>query len=293
MVHRFRGQTLLTVFLTLLFLAPSLFAQSKEERAVRALIDRLVAAHNSIDPAIVRQVMAEHGPAAGPFFPPFAPRVDSVAELETQALQLLSILGSRSFATTSPVTVHVDRKNAWSSFTWHAELTFKDGTRRTYEGRSTWVFAQDGKNWKLKHWHSSLPATPPLTAAALKTTEESILAGERAAWEARKSGQTSALENYFAENASYFDDSQAYRVRGKQEVLRGWAGLATETRLRSWHMLDPRVQVLGDTALLTYYFTESGIAAGKEFNKAGKISVIFVRENGSWRALHYHRSVNP
>ncbi|MFQ5664163.1 MAG: nuclear transport factor 2 family protein [Terriglobia bacterium] len=296
MPHAHRWRNLLSVLLGVLLLAgvaPPLLAQSKSERAVRAVIDRLIAANNSVDPAVIRQAITEHSAGAGPFFPAFTERLATLSDLEKQAEEFLAPLAARRFVPTTPISVSVDRRSAWSSFTWRARLTFKDGTRRTFKGRATLVFVKEGRQWKLKHWHSSLPATLPPTATVLEAEVAKILQREREAWEARESRQLASLEGYFADNVSYFDESQAYRIRSKQDALHALEALLTQTELRNWQMLDPEVQVLGDTALLTYYFTESGIAAGKEFRQAGKISVVFVREDGTWRALHYHRSINP
>jgi ketosteroid isomerase-like protein len=89
-----------------------------------------------------------------------------------------------------------------------------------------------------------------------------------------------------------FVEGSAYRLSGKANLLRGIAALIENTDLRSYQMPEPQVVLLGDTALLTYYFTESGAAGSKEFSSAGKTSMIFVKREGAWRALHEHRSVN-
>ena len=81
-------------------------------------------------------------------------------------------------------------------------------------------------------------------------------------------------------------------MTGKANLVRGLAVDMESTELRSYQMLEPQVRVLGDTALLTYYFTEEGFSTGKEFSNAGKISVVFVRRDGTWRALQEHRSTN-
>lgn len=57
-------------------------------------------------------------------------------------------------------------------------------------------------------------------------------------------------------------------------------------------MLDPQVQVFGDTALLTYYYSESGVSNGKEFSSNGKASIVFVSQDGKWKAMHEHLSAN-
>jgi len=281
------------LLVTLLVVAPPLSAQSRDERAVRELIDRLVQADNSVEEQVAKQWLAEHASAAGPFYPAFSPSLATVAEVETALNELLANLTARRFTVTSPITVRLDRNTAWANFTWSVEYTFKDGTQRALEGRSTLVFTRERKRWKFAHWHNSQAVPLAPTAAAVAAEEGKILPLERAAWEALRNKQPTALADYFADDVSYFDERQAYRVRGKQELLRGLEAMLTQRELHSWQILDPQIEILGNTAILTYYFTEQGVAAGIEFSTAGKMSVVFFNQEGTWRARHVHRSVNP
>jgi len=267
--------------------------QSRDEQAVRALLDRLFQANNSVDEKLAKQPLADFSAAARPLFPPFTATFGSLAEMNTEASQFLAGIAARKFATTSPVTVRVDKNLAWAAYTWRADVTFKDGTQRTFDGRATLTFAREGKNWKFVHWHASLPSALPPTGGALDAEAKKIIEVERSAWEAIKNNQPAVLADYFADEASGFYERQAYRVRGKAEIMRDVEAWLQQGVLRSYQMLDPQVQVLGDTALLTYYFTETGMSGGKEFSTAGKISIVFVKRGGAWKALHEHRSVNP
>ena len=120
------------------------------------------------------QVLADHSGSGGPFFPPFVASVASVADLNALVGQALGQLSARSVSTTGPVNVRVDKSLAWATFTWRADFTFKDGTRRSLEGRTTATFVREGKNWKFAHWHNSLPAQLPLTGAALQAEAQLI-----------------------------------------------------------------------------------------------------------------------
>ena len=60
----------------------------------------------------------------------------------------------------------------------------------------------------------------------------------------------------------------------------------------SYQLLDPQVQVLGDAALMTYYYSETGMRDGKSYSNAGKISMVFVKQGGKWRGLHEHIAQN-
>ncbi|MAG71901.1 MAG: hypothetical protein CL471_16670 [Acidobacteria bacterium] len=44
----------------------------------------------------------------------------------------------------------------------------------------------------------------------------------------------------------------------------------------------------GDTAWITYYWTDSGIGADGRFTSRGKSTRIFVCENGRWLCIHGH-----
>ncbi len=281
----------ITVILALPIFAPrTAWAQSKEEQAIRALIDRNIQANNSVDEKVAKQVMGDMG--AGPFYPPFAQSVGSVSELEPLMSRILSTLSSRSFAVTGPIAIHAEKKLGWANYTWRVEATFRDGTRRSFDGRTTAAFALEGKNWRYAHWHSSLAAPFPVTGKELEAEGQAIIKIEREAWEAYKNKQLEAFNDYYAENASAFSDDQAYRVRGKADILRGMEAAMKQSDLLSYQILDPQAQVLGDTALLTYYYTESAMKDGKSSNNAGKITMVFVKQGGKWRALHEHIATN-
>jgi ketosteroid isomerase-like protein len=267
-------------------------AQSRDEQAIRALLDRAFQADSSVDETVAKQVLGDHSASAGPFFPPFVASVASVADVERLIVEGLPKISARSVSATGPITVRLDKNLAWAAFTWHADITFKDGTRRSLDGRSTATFVREGRNWKFAHWHDSLPAPAPISAAALQAEGDAVLQVERNAWEAAKNKQLDALADYYAEEASFFGPSQAYRIRGKADLMRDMETWLKQVDLTSYQILDPEVRVLGDTALLTYYFTESGSREGKAFSHAGKMSMVFVKLGGKWQVLHEHESLN-
>jgi len=267
-------------------------AQSKDERAIRALLDRSIQAANSVDPKVIQAIFAEYARPGGPFYAPFGNPLSSTADVQAFTNEMLAQIASRSSRATSPITVRVDKNLAWATYTWRTEATLKDGTRRGFEGRATVSFIREGKNWKIAHWHSSLPATLPLTASALNAEAQRIIQIERDAWEALRSKDLAAIGNYFADDVSIFEYGQAYRIQGKAEVLRGIETWLGDSTIRSYQILDPKVQVLGDTAILSYYFTDTVVTAGREMPHSGKLTVVFAKEGGAWKALHEHVSLN-
>ncbi len=280
------------VLASLLLVTVAAMAQSRDEVAVRSVIDRLIKSFNSVEPNTANRFLADLAPAAGPFYPPFSQKEASASEVRASLNQFRARLASRSLRATSPVSVRIDRRMAWVNFSWNAQMTFQDATRHTMDGRATIVLSKDGRNWKIVHYHSSIPGSMPVSQSATESAKKEILQVERAAWEAIEGSQPDSLQGYFAEDVSVFGENQAYRTRGRTEALRAMRTMLEQADLRSWQILDPQVQLAGDTAVLTYYYTESGFAGGKEFKRSGKASVVFIKEDGTWRAIHEHRSAN-
>ena len=291
-MRRFVYITLMTAMVLPILAARPAWAQSKEEQAIRALIDRTTQANNSVDEKVVKQAMTDLGTGAGPFYPVFAQSAASVADLEPLMMRTLAALSSRQFTVTGPISIHAEKKIGWANYTWHVDATLRDGSKRSFDGRTTAAFALEGKNWKYVHTHTSLATAFPVSGKELDAEGQAIIQIERGAWEAYKTKQIAALNDYYAENASAFSDDQAYRVRGKADILRGMEASMKQSTLLSYQILDPQVQVLGDTAVLTYYYTESAMRDGKAANTAGKISMVFVKQGGKWRALHEHIAAN-
>ena len=284
---------LLCAIVCLLLGAGLATAQSKEERDVRAVLDRIFKMANTTDVKDAQATLADHSRTGGPFFPAYAQLQNTLAEIEKTMTQGLAELASRSYKTTGPVVVRADKNVAYAAFPWRLEVAMKDGSRFAADGRATVAFAREGKAWKIVHWHSSLPTPPPATRATLAAETEAIIATERRAVEALKSNQPAQLSEYFAETFSMFQPDQAYRTRGtRAESVRNAQAWLENTTLRSYQMLEPHVELQGDTAVLTYYFTMTTVTAGKETSDAGKATIVFRKENGQWRAVHEHISSN-
>jgi len=269
---------------------PNAGAQSKEERAIRAIIDRHVQINSSVDPTVIKQGMNDLG--AGPFYPLFTESVGSAAELEPMMDQMLSTVSARSFTVTSPIAIHAEKNLGWANYTWRADITFKDGNKRSFEGRTTIGFERQGKDWKAAHWQSSLVAPMPLSGKELEAEQQNIIQKERDAWEAYKNKQIDAFNDYYADDATAFNDDQAYRIKGKADILRGMEAEMKQADVLSYQILDPEVRIVGDTALLTYYYTYTATKDGKTSDSSGKFTIVFVKQGGKWRAIHEHMAAN-
>lgn len=111
-----------------------------------------------------------------------------------------------------------------------------------------------------------------ITAAYLKKDVETFLGGSD-------------------EQLSAFHASNPYRLDDRQSIenaLRTFYKYSTSTGL---YKVQPRVQLYGDCAVVTYHFIETGEAeGGKLYAYEGKQTDVFVKKQGKWTLVHFHSS---
>ena len=283
-----------SVFTLILLLAspPALPADSKEDRAIRELVDKFRQAANSTDAIRVKRLLGEISQPGGPFYTPFGNVIRSAGDLEAEIETSLETLVSRSFSITSPFSIQRDDKMAWTSYSWRTDTVHIDGSRHSLRGRDSLVFAKRGKNWKLQHLHSSIPASIPATEVSIQMDAQAVLDQEHAIWTAFKDQQIDTIALGLEENYSALEDGQVYRIQGKNTFLSSAADWIIQNELRSFQLLDPKLAILGDTALLTYYYVSSGLSEGSPFSHSGKATSVYIRKDGKWLALHSHHTLN-
>ncbi len=285
--------TFLNVTLMLcLVTTPALLSQSKDERAIRVLIDKFKQAANSTNPTLVKRLLGEISQTGVPFYTPFRDVVRTGAALEAEIETGLQTLSSRRFSITTPFSIQRDGKIAWTSYDWRTDTVHRDGSQHFQKGRDTLIFAKQGKDWKLRHLHSSLPAQVPPTQASSQVDAKAILDQETAIWTALRDQQLDILASGLDEDYSTLQDGQAYRIQGKNAYLSNAGDWISQNELRSFQLLDPKLEILGDTAVLTYYYISSGLSHNGPFSHSGKASSVYVRKEGKWLALHHHNTLN-
>ncbi|HSE99118.1 MAG TPA: nuclear transport factor 2 family protein [Blastocatellia bacterium] len=102
------------------------------------------------------------------------------------------------------------------------------------------------------------------------------------------------LEAFFQDNddgLSAFHASNPYRIddrRSIENALKTFYKYSSPTGL---YKVQPRVQIHGDAAVVTYHFIETGEAeGGKLYAYEGKQTDVFVKKQGKWILVHFHSS---
>lgn len=120
-----------------------------------------------------------------------------------------------------------------------------------------------------------------------------IIARERASVEAWQRRDRAFFENYLAEDATYFGPMNPYlETEPRVNFLPKFERIAEMFKITDFQMYNPRVQVYGDIAILTYNSAVMANFNGRPINYTGKMSVVYRRQGNDWRVVHGHESMN-
>ncbi len=91
---------------------------------------------------------------------------------------------------------------------------------------------------------------------------------------------------------SCFEDVCAYRIDGVEFhlTLMHLMSRNPENKPTRFDMLSPRVQVYGDTGIVTYTRLMTYDANGKPRWSTFNETRVYVRQAGDWKMAHFHRS---
>lgn len=141
-----------------------------------------------------------------------------------------------------------------------------------------------------------------LTLAASNTFAETpqqaitaqIIAREKAAVEAWKKKDKAFWIDYMAEDSTAFFPHNPYLESDpKVNFFPKFEQYTEMMKILDSQMFNPRVQVYGDTAILTYNGSSSVNFGGRTMSYTNKVTAVYVKQGNSWRVVHMHESMNP
>ena len=132
-----------------------------------------------------------------------------------------------------------------------------------------------------------LMAAAPALAAENPQVAAEVMALARAQWASEISGQPMSAQNAsLADDYTEFNGDFPVLLVGKSVSTRMGEVTPNDKAMYS-DMQNARVQVYGDTAILTYNFTGLRRASnGKVAPSLAKSSRIYVKQGGEWKLVH-------
>jgi ketosteroid isomerase-like protein len=116
--------------------------------------------------------------------------------------------------------------------------------------------------------------------------EEQILALERAALDQWGQGDPHRYLEISAEDVTYFDPFVDRRLDGRAALAAWYDPLRGKIKIDRDEIIDPRVQVIGDAAILTFQFVSQGSEGAARWN----CTEVYRRASETWQIVHTHWS---
>jgi ketosteroid isomerase-like protein len=142
-----------------------------------------------------------------------------------------------------------------------------------------------------------LPARTYAQANTNQQTADEIIGIVKAQWAAEIADPNSIAEQYknYADDYTEFNSDYSTRIDGKSLSMRLTEPAGKDpTRSVAAEMLNPKVQVYGDVAILTYNF--AGVTKDKDgvmTPARAKSTRVYAKLNGKWKLVHANFAPDP
>ena len=114
--------------------------------------------------------------------------------------------------------------------------------------------------------------------------ESILLAMERSALERWGRGDPDGFLEISSEEVSYFDPFTSQRLDGLSALRTLYEQLRGKVQIDRFEIIEPRVQISGDTAVLTFRFDSEGNFGVMRWNT----TEVYRHGPGGWKIIHTH-----
>ena len=137
--------------------------------------------------------------------------------------------------------------------------------------------------------------TQSIIAQTNMSAEKEVIAITYAQWKANMDKNTSEANKILSDDYSEFNGDFSTRVDGKNlNVKLAEAFDKNSDQILAAEMLNPKVQVYGDVAILSYNY--AGVTKdkdGKIHNSKAKSTRVYAKINGTWKLVHANFGIDP
>ena len=95
-------------------------------------------------------------------------------------------------------------------------------------------------------------------------------------------GDVDDLANWFHPNMVAITPSDHDRLLGQEACIESWRRFANAAKIESFMEIDPKVQIFGTTAVVTYYYDISCELDGTPRRLTGRDMFVLVKEDERW-----------
>lgn len=124
------------------------------------------------------------------------------------------------------------------------------------------------------------------------SVEEHLIALEESALHRWRQGDPSGFLDLIADDYTYFDDLRDQRVDGKEAITAIYEALRGTINFPRFELIQPRAQVFGDLAVLTFDFRSFGPKddGAEQVTSNWHTTEVFASQGPEWRLISTHWS---
>ena len=130
--------------------------------------------------------------------------------------------------------------------------------------------------------------------APVPSAEDEVIALTYKIWKAENENDMTVRNKYISDDYTEFNSSYSTRIDGKAKNYKLSDANLTGGKSLADEMLNPKVQVYGDVAILTYNF--AGVIKnndGRIVTSKAKSTRVYVKMNGDWKLVHANFGMDP
>jgi len=127
------------------------------------------------------------------------------------------------------------------------------------------------------------------TAGPVDDSAAEIIALEKAMLDRWGTGDTDSFLELAAPDITYFDPSMEKRLDGREAFEKFLAPLKGTFRVPRYEIIDPKVQVYGGAAVLSYNMIDYDETGKNTFRM--NVTEVYARHDGRWALVHSHFSI--
>jgi uncharacterized protein (TIGR02246 family) len=98
-------------------------------------------------------------------------------------------------------------------------------------------------------------------------------------------GQPGQLASFFREDIVMVHPDFAQRTEGRDACVASYEDFCKQAAILDFNLLEPIIDVFGDTAVASYAYEISYEMGGERFKDSGRDLFVFIRQDDRWQAV--------